>query len=69
MQASPAGLLTWGVCEATAGLWQGAGGYKLKAWKDVRELKLDVQAAEVRQTLTGKITIKVKCKNIFYKSW
>lgn len=62
MQASPAGSLSWGVSEAPAGLWQEAGRYQLKAWKDVRELKLDVQEAEVRQTLTGKIARKVKRK-------
>ena len=58
-----------GACEGTAGLWQRAGRYKLKAWTYVRELKLDVQEAEVRQTLTGKVTIRVKHKNISYKSW
>ena len=55
-------------CEETAGLWQEAGRYKLKAQKYVRELKLDVHEAEVRQTLAGKVTIRVKYKNIFYKS-
>lgn len=69
MEASPTGMLPQGVCEGTAGLWQGAGRYKFKAWKYVRELKLDVHKAEVKQTLTGKVTIRVKHKSIFYKSW
>lgn len=55
--------------EEAAGLWQGAARYKLKAWKYVRELKLDVREAEVRQTLTSKVTVRVKHKNILYKPW
>lgn len=31
MEARRAGVLPSGVCEGTAGLWQGAGRYKLKA--------------------------------------
>ena len=69
MEPSHTGVCLRGVCEGTTGLWQEAGKYKLKAWKYVRELKLDVQEAEVRQILIGKVTIRFKHKNIFYKSW
>ena len=53
MEPSHTGVCLRGVCEGTTGLWQEAGKYKLKAWKYVRELKLDVQEAEVRQILIG----------------
>lgn len=37
----------------------------LKALNYIRELKLDVQEPEVRQTLISNVTIRVKHKNIF----